>query len=73
MTNPEHLAILKQDGIEHWNKWKKELKRQPLHGISLRGAHLGNMDLRGRTSAGCPSNLRISDTRTSVVRISEVP
>ena len=23
MANPEHLAVLKQ-GVEQWNKWKKE-------------------------------------------------
>ncbi len=51
MANPQHLVILKQ-GVEEWNKWKREMPKfrlgwpkaaQP----DLNGADLDGADLRG--------------------------
>jgi hypothetical protein len=51
MANPEHLEILKQ-GVEQWNKWRKEHDMQPdlteanLREADLHGANFGGVDLR---------------------------
>jgi hypothetical protein len=39
MANEEHVALLKQ-GVEVWNKWRKEnpVVRPDLNGANLRGA-----------------------------------
>jgi uncharacterized protein YjbI with pentapeptide repeats len=49
MANEEHLAILKQ-GIEVWNKWRKdhpEILRPSLSEANLQGMNLQEVDLSG--------------------------
>jgi TIR domain-containing protein/pentapeptide repeat protein len=50
MANPEHLQILKQQGVAAWNKWRREnrrirpdLSRADLVGTDLREADLGRV------------------------------
>ena len=39
MANPKHLRILKKDGVEAWNAWRKQA-RDNLNTVDLSGANL---------------------------------
>ena len=60
MADEEHVALLKQ-GVEVWNKWRKENPdiRPDLSGADLTGADLGGADLHGADLDG--ANLRGAD------------
>ena len=63
MANEEQLRILKEDGVEAWNKWRQENPRvkPDLSRVNLIGANLRRADLRG-------ANLKEVDLRRADLR-----
>ncbi len=73
MSNPEHLAILKQ-GVNPWNKWRHnnnesvvpDLSHADLRGANLSEAYLLGADLREANLRGvnlCRADLSLADLR----------
>ena len=74
MANPEHLALLQQEGVDVWNAWKireaitPDLRDALLTLADLSGANLQNVNLSGANLSGANfsgANLSGTDLRNA--------